>query len=1348
MKTSIIKSLVALCASVAVTAMGQATFTWTNAAGGDIATAANWSPNGTPQPITGDPNTLGIYGDEMLWDGVTTTDHILTANTGQGGFSSGLPEGLRIRLSSNQVNAVTIRSVVPTSAGTRLNSITIEPGAGAFHMGDPTTVNVWDFLGGASNPATHTWINDSTNAATVHPNVRHRLGAGGAHTFDFGGSGNWIVNNYFRNFNNAATLVAKSGTGTMTWTGTNVGSAVGGSLIASPLTVNDGTLILKSSDLLGAQTLNVNGGLLKYDIGAAAGTLSGNLNGAGALEVASGTLTLSGNGTFTGGFTLSGGTLFVNRAENFGVSGPLGVGGLISFTGGALGFSAINSFDYSARFSTANNQNYQFDSGGQTVSFATGLSSSGGTVTKLGSGTVVLAGPSTYTGVTTVSVGRLVFQGTKSGSANITVADGAALGITENGSQITPNTLTLGTTASATLEFNNVSSTTTAPLAANTIAAGGPINVNINSGTFNTIGAVYPLFSWTTGTAPAVNLALLNGGAGSLSTNGNTIQLTITGTPFTWTGLTDGVWDLTTGNNWVQSGSPVIFGNGLPTVFDDTATGVTNITVGALVQPGSITINNVTNAYSIASSGANNIGGTASLNKINTGVAALSGGANTYTGITTISGGTLSVGGLANGAAPSDIGAASSAAANVVLNGGTLQYTGSGASIDRLFTISTANGTIDASGTGPLALTNSGLVARSGSGARTLTLTGADQNDNTLAGSLTDNFGATSLSKSGDGKWVLTGTNTYTGATTVSAGTLQVGAGGDRGTLGTGSIVNNSRIVFNRTGTLTVNSVISGVGAVTNLGTGTVILAANNTYVGDTTIAAGTLQVGNGGASGSLASDQPIINDGTLIFNTTGSFTYLGGGVISGTGNVIVRGNNNKIKAIGLNTYTGWTQIDSGATFQPTEGNSGQLLSSVVTNNGTLRFVAQDPRPAYAGAIVGSGRVQMGANNFNAGSMTFTGTNTYTGGTFIGDNELIFGDGITPGAGSFVGNVTFINNFDTPDDNLRMLTFNRPDDFTFSGNITTNFTSAQNNQGRVRQMGPGVLTLTGNNNYASGTVIDAGTIQVGNGGTSGSIGTGTVTNNGTLIWNRSDNVTFGGVFNGIGNLVKSGAGVLTLTATNFTGFTGITTVSNGILNMASSMLSGDTNGYPGSLAISGGTFVLGDVSKVGVLELSGILTINSGTIVATLNTSLAQSNTFYSALAGLTYNGGTLKLINAGPQLVVGQKFTIFSQAVTGVMPVVTPGFTVQNDLAVDGSVTVTAVLPPPTITSSVTGNQLNLSWPAAWTGGVRVQAQTNSLAVGVSGNWVTIPGTDASNTYSVTINPANPTVFYRLIAP
>jgi len=97
-------------------------------------------------------------------------------------------------------------------------------------------------------------------------------------------------------------------------------------------------------------------------------------------------------------------------------------------------------------------------------------------------------------------------------------------------------------------------------------------------------------------------------------------------------------------------------------------------------------------------------------------------------------------------------------------------------------------------------------------------------------------------------------------------------------------------------------------------------------------------------------------------------------------------------------------------------------------------------------------------------------------------------------------------------------------------------------------------------------------------------------------------------------------------------------------------------------------------------------------------------------------------------------------------MTIVSPGFTVQNNLAVDGSVTVLTVLPPAPITPAVTGggNTLNLSWPSGWIG-MLLQAETNKLNIGLTNNWVTIPGTDAGNTYSTTIIKTNPTVFYRL---
>ena len=277
---------------------------------------------------------------------------------------------------------------------------------------------------------------------------------------------------------------------------------------------------------------------------------------------------------------------------------------------------------------------------------------------------------------------------------------------------------------------------------------------------------------------------------------------------------------------------------------------------------------------------------------------------------------------------------------------------------------------------------------------------------------------------------------------------------GGSGSLGSGNIINNSALVFYRSGTLTLSGVISGTGTIIKLGNGTVILPGNNTYTGGTTIYEGTLQIGNGGASGSLLNVGPIVNNSLLVFNTAGTFTYGSGaaGIISGPGNVIVQGGG-FIKAIGNNTYTGWTRIDFGTTFQPREGQAGTLVSSVVTNNGTLRLVSQDALFTYPGPIVGTGRVQIGANNVNVGVITFTGTNTYTGGTFIGGNDLVLGDGVTPGAGSIVGNVLFVNNFIFAQDNPRTLTFNRPDDFTFGGTITTNFTTPQFNLGTVQLNG-------------------------------------------------------------------------------------------------------------------------------------------------------------------------------------------------------------------------------------------------------------------------------------------------------
>ena len=216
-----------------------------------------------------------------------------------------------------------------------------------------------------------------------------------------------------------------------------------------------------------------------------------------------------------------------------------------------------------------------------SVTFSNALTSLGGSLPKIGAGTLTLAGLNTYSGLTTVSGGKLAISGTNSGTGNITVADGAALIAYENGAQITPATLTLGTISGAALEFNNVASTTLAPFAPGTIVtAGTTVTINVNNGNFNTIGQVFPLITWSSGSPPAVTLGVVNG-AVELSTNGNTDRATITATPLTWTGLNhDGAWDLATLNNWENSSGSAKFVNGVPTVFDDTATGTLAINIG------------------------------------------------------------------------------------------------------------------------------------------------------------------------------------------------------------------------------------------------------------------------------------------------------------------------------------------------------------------------------------------------------------------------------------------------------------------------------------------------------------------------------------------------------------------------------------------------------------------------------------------------------------------------------------------------------------------------------------------------------------------------------------------------
>ena len=267
-----------------------------------------------------------------------------------------------------------------------------------------------------------------------------------------------------------------------------------------------------------------------------------------------------------------------------------------------------------------------------------------------------------------------------------------------------------------------------------------------------------------------------------------------------------------TGSVTIATGAEVRVGGGNAGVLDDVAgnNGKLAADSAAVTNNGTLTfarLDSHTMANAISGTGnvrvgmVNLLGGSST----STQVVTLSGNSS-YSGVTTLNNGTLSVSSLANGGANSNIGASTNAASNLIFSAGSaLKYTGTGQSSDRLFTYSStvdnSGWRLESSGAGALKLTNTGSIAFAGSSnqTRTLTLDGSNSADNTLAAGLTNNgTGATNLTKVGDGKWIISGTSTYTGATTVSAGSLLV-----TGALGNSAVgVSNAGTAFGGSGSL------------------------------------------------------------------------------------------------------------------------------------------------------------------------------------------------------------------------------------------------------------------------------------------------------------------------------------------------------------------------------------------------------------------------------------------------------------------------------------------------------------------------------------------------------------------
>jgi fibronectin-binding autotransporter adhesin len=245
--------------------------------------------------------------------------------------------------------------------------------------------------------------------------------------------------------------------------------------------------------------------------------------------------------------------------------------------------------------------------------------------------------------------------------------------------------------------------------------------------------------------------------------------------------------------------------------------------------------------------------------------------------------------------------------------------------------------------------------------------------------------GTTGITKTGTGALNLLTNNTYTGTTTISAGTIVVGNGGTTGSLGTGNVIDNASLVFNRSDNVTFGGNITGSGSVTQLAASTLTLSGT-LNVGSAQISAGTLVVEAGAINGGISGPGSLVKSGAGLLAVGGDVTNDGG----------------------VNISQGTFQIGNG-------GTSGTLSGNATVASGAFLGFGRTDTYTYSGAIAGAGGVMV-----NSGDVILNGNLTYTGNTQVGANTLEIASntntnftGVLSGSGTLIksgtGQLTLFN---------------------------------------------------------------------------------------------------------------------------------------------------------------------------------------------------------------------------------------------------------------------------------------------------------------------------------------------------
>ncbi|MFN6017546.1 MAG: autotransporter-associated beta strand repeat-containing protein [Verrucomicrobiota bacterium] len=588
-------------------------------------------------------------------------------------------------------------------------------------------------------------------------------------------------------------------------------------------------------------------------------------------------------------------------------------------------------------------------------------------------------------------------------------------------------------------------------------------------------------------------------------------------------------------------------------------------------------------------------------------------GSSTYSGETTVSDGTLEFTTIANNAA-SALGTGADASPNgrIVIGGGNLRFVGNTTqTVDRNIAWKPGtSGILEASGSAGAALV---INDTSGNpfyapGTRTFAFGGTNTDANTYSGVLANqSFNASSLSKSGSGRWVLSGINTYTGESFINAGTLvaannnALGAGGflagtkttvaDGATLALqgnismdehthlyGSGVGGQGVIRNLSGTnsltshhslksnvalgadagqLTISGNLYDEGAasgVTKVGAGEVVLSGSNTYTGATTVNGGRLQLGAGSSSLDYSSSSGYaINNGSTLalggamvqLNAIGgsartiTFDANGGNTLdTGSGVNVVDWVGNTYRTTGgaRNFITGSSglNVNSGATAtldvargtDPTSdltvssffwnaGGIAQTGNGIATLSGSSTYTGQSF--INAGTLVAENNNALGAGGFLAGTKTTVAdgaTLALQGNISMNEHTHLYGNGV--GGQGAIRNLSG-NNSLTSNHALKSDVALGADagQLTISGNLYD-----EDGTFGMTKVGAGAVVLSGNNTYSGDTVVNAGELKV-----NGSIANSEVTVNSGAVLSGSG--TVGGI-SGAGSINPGNSpGILT-----------------------------------------------------------------------------------------------------------------------------------------------------------------------------------------------------------------------------